>query len=665
MSDTTADSADSEYRVLARKYRPSNFDDLIGQEPMVRTLTNAFATNRIAQAYMLTGVRGVGKTTTARILARALNYESGSAKQPTLDLANPGHHCASIMEGNHVDVIEMDAASHTGINDIREIIASVRYKPVSARYKVYIIDEVHMLSTAAFNGLLKTLEEPPEHVKFIFATTEIRKVPITVLSRCQRFDLRRIEAGELTDFLEKIAGLEGVSAETTALAMIARAAEGSVRDSLSLLDQAIAHAGGESAGGGDGDGAVQAEQVRTMLGLADRARVIDLFEQIMKGDISAALQEIKEQYDVGADPATVLTDLAEFVHFVTRVRYVDTALNDPSLSEDEKTRGKAFAEQLSPRILGRTWQMLLKGIAEVQASPRPLAAADMVLVRLTHAADLPTPDEVIKTLTTPGSGSSSGDGGSGGGGSATTNSGGNAAPQAAASPSGGGGSTMRQVANGPTLVVDHEPQMIGAATPATSERPAPKLVPVPDVPPPTQSAKPEAAFEVINTFNDLLAIAEKKRDIRFKLLLRNNFSEISFANKRIEFHPVGSAPIDMVQILDDRLRQWTGEQWEIIVAEVQGSATVKEVETETRERQFAQAENNPVVAAVLKTFPKSKILDVRFPGLEAGDGLDVESAQDAALDNPDDFEADSDKDETSPSGDQEDPGAGGLDDYFN
>lgn len=662
MSETTADS---EYRVLARKYRPSSFDDLIGQEPMVRTLTNAFATNRIAQAYMLTGVRGVGKTTTARILARALNYESDDAKQPTLDLADPGHHCASIMEGNHVDVIEMDAASHTGIGDIREIIASVRYKPVSARYKVYIIDEVHMLSTAAFNGLLKTLEEPPEHVKFIFATTEIRKVPITVLSRCQRFDLRRIEAGELTDFLQKITGKEGVSAEDTALAMIARAAEGSVRDALSLLDQAIAHAAGSAAS----ENSVQAEQVRTMLGLADRARVIDLFEHIMKGDISAALQEIKDQYDVGADPASVLTDLAEFVHFVTRVRYVDTALNDPSLSEDEKTRGQAFAEQLNPRILGRTWQMLLKGITEVQSSPRPLAAADMVLVRLTHAADLPTPDEVIKTITSGGasggSGSGSGNGGGGGGGSSSQVGG---SPAQATGPSGDGGASMRQVANGPTLVVDHEPQAMESQSVEAGGRPAPKLVPVPDAPPhPVTQEKPAPEFETINTFNDLLAVAENKRDIRFKLLLRNNFSEISFTNRRIEYHPVGNAPMDMAQILDDRLRQWTGEQWEIIASEAQGSATLKEIEIETRERHFAQAENNPVVAAVLKTFPKSKILDVRFPGLEEGDGLDLESAQDAALANPDDFETngDDDNENNSPDGDQDDPGAGGLDDYFN
>jgi DNA polymerase-3 subunit gamma/tau len=676
MSDTIAET---EYRVLARKYRPSSFDDLIGQEPMVRTLTNAFSQNRIAQAYMLTGVRGVGKTTTARILARAMNYETDEVQQPSLAISKPGDHCAAIMEGNHVDVIEMDAASHTGIGDIREIIASVRYKPVSARYKIYIIDEVHMLSTAAFNGLLKTLEEPPEHVKFIFATTEIRKVPVTVLSRCQRFDLRRIDGGELTAHLEKIAGQEKIEAETEALAMISRAAEGSVRDALSLLDQAIAHSAGTSGG------KVLADDVRATLGLADRARVIDLFEHVMKGDITAALREIQEQYDIGAEPATVLTDLAEFVHFVTRVRYVDTALKDPSLSEDEKTRGKVFSEKLSPRILGRSWQMLLKGIAEVEASPRPLAAADMVLVRLTHAADLPTPDEVIRNLdstaattavASPNGSSGQSPGNSSGNSSNDSNGGSSGEVGATAAgqprqtlPTGGHGSTMRQVANGPTLVVSHDPQQIEQPnTETVAASPAPQLYAVPDAPPHQAPGKDrdrdrdrdsKPAFEAIATFSDLLGVAEKKRDIRFKLLLRNNFSEISFAPGRIEFSVVGDAPRDITQIIDARLRDWTGEQWEIVVSETHGSATVKEVETETRERNFADAENDPVVAAVLKAFPKSKILDVRFPGLESSDGLDLESAEDAALENPDDFE------DSGPEGDGSDPGAGGLDDYFN
>ena len=650
MSD---DSKDTEYRVLARKYRPSTFDDLIGQEPMVRTLSNAFATNRIAQAYMLTGVRGVGKTTTARILARALNFETDEIKSPTLDLSQEGIHCPSIMEGNHVDVIEMDAASHTGIGDIREIIASVRYKPVSARYKVYIIDEVHMLSTAAFNGLLKTLEEPPEHVKFIFATTEIRKVPITVLSRCQRFDLRRIEAGEMTAHLSKIAGLENIEAEDEALAMIARAGEGSVRDALSLLDEAIAHSAGS------GGGKIEAVEVRQMLGLADRARVIDLFEHVMKGDISAALAEIKEQYDVGADPATVLTDLAEFVHFVTRVRYVDTALNDPSLSEEEKTRGKAFAEKLSPRILGRAWQMLLKGISEVQASSRPLAAADMVLVRITHAADLPTPDEALKALAdggkSAGTVSSSAGGGTQGSNHGGTHGGGGATAVASGSMNASGsGTTMKQVANGgPALVVDNQPSQM--VQPQTREEVASPQVSAPDLKP---------VFDKVETFQDLLNLAEKKRDIRFKLMLRNNFSQIEFAPGRIEFCPVGNPPKDIVQILQSRLREWTGEAWDVQTSEAVGEATIKEVEVATREKHFSDAAADPTVAAVLKAFPKSKIVDVRFPNADATDGLDESAVLEAALENPDANEDIDDDNALEASNEAGDPGAGGLDDYF-
>src|SRR5665213_780878 len=378
------------YRVLARKYRPQSFADLIGHEPMVRTLTNAFRTGRIAQAYMLTGVRGVGKTTTARILARALNYSiPGKIDQPTIDMVEPGEHDAAIMEGRHVDVLEMDAASHTGIDDIREIIEAVRYKPAIARYKVYIIDEVHMLSKAAFNGLLKTLEEPPEHVKFIFATTEIRKVPVTVLSRCQRFDLRRIEASRLVGLMQDIAGKENIAAEDAALAMIARAAEGSARDALSLMDQAIAHT----------SGAMTAAAVTQMLGLADRGLTIDLFEDVMRGDVAAALARLRELYDIGADPAVVLEELAAFTHLVTRLKLAPSAgEDDASLTEEEKTRGKAFAEKLSVRILARAWQMLLKGIEEAREAPRPLAAADMVIVRLAYAADLPTVDEALKLL---------------------------------------------------------------------------------------------------------------------------------------------------------------------------------------------------------------------------------------------------------------------------
>ena len=624
MNDSEQNKADG-YRVLARKYRPANFDDLVGQQPMVQTLSNAFSSGRIAQAYMLTGVRGVGKTTTARILARALNYETDDVKEPTLDISTPGIHCPAIMEGNHVDVIEMDAASHTGIGDIREIIASVRYKPVSARFKVYIIDEVHMLSTAAFNGLLKTLEEPPEHVKFIFATTEIRKVPITVLSRCQRFDLRRIEASEMMSLLQRIAGTEIVEAEDEALSLIARAGEGSARDALSLLDQAIAHSSGS------GDGTVRADAVRTMLGLADRGRIIDLFEMMMKGDITAALAELKDQYDTGAEPATVLTDLAEFVHFVTRVRYVETALDDPSLSEAEKTRGREFADKLSPRILGRTWQMLLKGIAEVQASPRPLPAADMVMVRITHAADLPTPDEAIRMITqSGGSGSTAAPAAPNG----SADQGMPSAPTSSRGAGGGGNQPVMQ-ANGPSIVVDNGVQ----ASPQSPE---------PDV--------RTVQYARIETFDDLLQEAEKKRDITFKIMLRNNVSLVHFEKGRVELKPVGNAPRDMLNQISGRLKEWTGDNWMVVVAESDGAATVKEREESEREARIADAEQDPTVAAIMKAFPKSKVLDVRFPG--ADDGLDETGAAEAALENPDDID-------TAQQADPSDPGAESLDDYFN
>src|SRR6476646_2130143 len=384
------------YRVLARKYRPVDFTTLVGQEAMVRTLRNAIATGRIAHAFMLTGVRGVGKTTTARIIARALNCVGKDGKGgATVDPCGVCAHCVAITEDRDVDVIEMDAASRTGVADARELIEGVRYRPVSARYKVYIIDEVHMLSTAAFNALLKTLEEPPPHVKIVFATTEIRKVPVTVLSRCQRFDLRRVEADVLMGHLSNIAKKEGVEVEPEALGIIARAAEGSVRDSLSLFDQAIAHAAG----------LVRADAVRQMLGLADRTRVIDLFEHLARGDIASAFGEFRAQYDVGADPVVVLSDLAEFVNFVTRVKIVPATADNVAFGETERVRAREFAAKLSMRVLSRMWQMLLKGIAEVQTATRPAAAAEMVLVRIAYVADLPTPDEAIRMLDQNGGGS--------------------------------------------------------------------------------------------------------------------------------------------------------------------------------------------------------------------------------------------------------------------
>ncbi|WP_284283259.1 DNA polymerase III subunit gamma/tau, partial [Roseicyclus marinus] len=389
------DTPDTGYQVLARKYRPATFADLIGQEAMVRTLKNAFEADRIAQAFMLTGIRGTGKTTTARIIAKGLNCIGPDGQGgPTTDPCGVCENCRAIAEGRHVDVMEMDAASNTGVQNIRDaIIETVSYRAAQARYKIFIIDEVHMLSTSAFNALLKTLEEPPPHVKFLFATTEIRKVPVTVLSRCQRFDLRRIEPEVMIAHLQKVAGLEGAQISDDALALITRAAEGSVRDAMSLLDQAIAHGAGETT----------ADQVRAMLGLADRGRVLDLFEAIMRGDAAGALDELGAQYADGADPVAVLRDLAEITHWLSVIKISPDAAEDPTISPEERMRGRSLAERLPMRVLTRMWQMLLKALEEVSLSPNAMMAAEMAVIRMTHVADLPTPGDLVKKLqSTPG-----------------------------------------------------------------------------------------------------------------------------------------------------------------------------------------------------------------------------------------------------------------------
>ncbi|RWB59885.1 DNA polymerase III subunit gamma/tau [Mesorhizobium sp.] len=583
------------YRVLARKYRPSNFSELIGQEPMVRTLTNAFATGRIAQAWMLTGVRGVGKTTTARILARALNYKTATVDQPSVDLSIPGDHCQAIMEGRHVDVIEMDAASHTGIDDIRDIIDRVRYAPVSARYKVYIIDEVHMLSTQAFNGLLKTLEEPPPHVKFIFATTEIRKVPITVLSRCQRFDLRRIDAGALVAHLAAIAAKEGISVDDEALAMIARAAEGSARDALSILDQAIAH----------GSGSVSAEAVCAMLGLADRARIIDLFEHVMKGDVAAALTEFRAQYDTGADPAAVLTDLAEFNHLVTRLRFVPAAADDASLSEDERRRGAEFANALSVRVLSRTWQMLLKGIPEVQSSNRPVSAAEMVLIRLAHAAELPTLDEALKSLEGAAPVPSGAPRGNGAPASSGNGGGASAVAQARMPPSAGGAQTMR--------LVEAEP------------------VPAAFVPAPAPVAETPAV--PVKSLADIAALADANRDMAFKVLLKRCVRLVRLEPGRIDVSLTDDAPKMLLNDLTAKLRAWTGRNWLVSLSKEEGGQTLAEMETTKRENAFSDARSDPTVAAILARFPGAKIIDVRIPDVPEVESTDADLPVEPAADD--------------------------------
>jgi DNA polymerase III subunit gamma/tau len=556
------------YKVLARKYRPKDFTDLIGQDAMVRTLSNAFTSGRIPQAWMLTGVRGVGKTTTARILARGLNFqtEDGTGK-PTIDLATPGIHCQSIIEGRHIDVMEIDAASNNSVDNIRQINDAVRYAPVSARYKVYIIDEVHMLSGAAFNAFLKTLEEPPPHAKFIFATTEIRKVPVTILSRCQRFDLRRIDAAVLVAYLAKVCSAEGVAADEEALQAIARAAEGSARDAMSLLDQAIAHAAGR----------ITLDDVRSMLGLADRARVIDLFELLMKGDLAAALGELRHQYDAGADPLTVLTELAEFSHLVTRLKIVPDAASDSALTQAERVRGAEFATGLSVRILSRTWQMLLKGIAEVKDAARPLPAAEMVLVRLAHAADLPTPDEALRALQSGG-----------------------AAP--AGRPASGGGNAPSGM-HGSAIA---RPQMVAQVSAAQT---APRAA-MPEI-----KASPEPAPQIrIGSLEDILALAAKNRDIRLQAAIQRDLRLVSIEQGRIQVALAPSGDHNITKELSGKLKDWTGQTWMVAIVQAEGQATLREQKQAKDAVRKDGAAMHPAVMALMATFPGAKIVDVRSKG---------------------------------------------------
>ncbi|WP_108512315.1 DNA polymerase III subunit gamma/tau [Bradyrhizobium algeriense] len=564
------DEAAKPYRVLARKYRPSSFEDLIGQEAMVRTVSNAFETGRIPQAWILTGVRGVGKTTTARILARALNYEKqdGSVKGPTIHMPDLGVHCQAIMESRHMDVLEMDAASHTGVDDVRQINDSVRYAPASARYKVYIIDEVHMLSTAAFNAFLKTLEEPPEHAKFVFATTEIRKVPVTVLSRCQRFDLRRVEADVLMGHLSNIAKKEGVEVEPEALGIIARAAEGSVRDSLSLFDQAIAHAAG----------LVRADAVRQMLGLADRTRVIDLFEHLARGDIASAFGEFRSQYDVGADPVVVLSDLAEFVNFVTRVKVVPATADNVAFGETERVRAREFAAKLSMRVLSRMWQMLLKGIAEVQTATRPAAAAEMVLVRIAYVADLPTPDEAIRMLDQNGGGSQMASGG--------------AAPS-------------RPASTAPVSSMSAASPMRTPASPRSGAEASAR----PQMAPSAQTAS--APVLRITTFPQLVALAGEKRDILTKAALESDMRLVRFEDGRLEVALERNAARGLLNDLSRKLELWTGRRWTVIVSNEAGQPTLRSQNEQARNEHARAAEADPRVQEVLARFPGAKVVEVR------------------------------------------------------
>jgi DNA polymerase-3 subunit gamma/tau len=567
MTETMSGAGSSGYRVLARKYRPRTFADLIGQEAMVRTLTNAFATGRIAQAYILTGVRGIGKTTTARLIARALNYKGG----PAIDMPEFTDDCAAILESRHIDVIEMDAASNTGVDDVREIIEAVRYAPVAARYKVYIIDEVHMLSKNAFNALLKTLEEPPPHVKFIFATTEIRKVPVTILSRCQRFDLKRLEAGLLVEHLRKVAQMEKVEAEEEALKMIARAAEGSVRDALSLLDQAIAH----------GEGNVKAAEVQAMMGLSDRSRVIDLFDAVMSGDAARAIVEIEEQHRAGGDPRIILTDLADFVHWVTRLKVVPDAVEDAARSEAERKRGADYAGRLAMSHLARAWQMLLKGLKEVELHPNPLIAAEMVLIRLVHAAGLPAGEDLVRLARE--------------------------------------GGEVRTVPPA-TLPTVETPRPREADVARTASPLAVKPEPGEAEDRRTEASAPARSFA---SFRDIVALVGEKRDIKLKNQLETLVRPIRVAPGQVELALEPGAPAGLPGELARKLEGWTESRWMVLVAREGGERPLAQQARDDRDTLFREMRSHPDVQAVLKRFPGAEIVDVREPDT-LGDDLGPE-----------------------------------------
>ncbi|MBY6260379.1 DNA polymerase III subunit gamma/tau [Azospirillum sp. 412522] len=599
MTDTTVDipasapATGQAYRVLARKYRPKTFDELIGQDALVRTLTNAIQSGRIAQAFMLTGVRGVGKTTTARIIARALNCTGPDGTGgPTVSPCGVCDNCRAIAEDRHVDVMEMDAASHTGVDDIREIIDGVRYAPVSARYKLYIIDEVHMLSKSAFNALLKTLEEPPSHVKFVFATTEIRKVPVTVLSRCQRFDLRRVDAQVLKEHFTRITALEGAEIEGDAAALVARAADGSVRDGLSLLDQAIALAAGT----------VTAQQVRDMLGLADRTRVIDLFEAAVSAKPAEAMDILADLHRVGADPVVILQDLLDLVHNLTRLKVVPDSANDPSLPEAERTRGASLSTRLGMPALTRAWQLLLKGLNEVQAAPVPQQALEMVIVRLSYAADLPTPGELIRQFQ-----AQQANGGANAGGGAPMGRG----------PGGNGG--------GPVAVASQSTHAVARSMASAQPQSAP-VAQAASAPAPVAMALPagEELSPMPPDFRALVQLFSDRREGALYGYLMETVQLVRMEPGRLELKLRPAAPSTLPAKVGQFLTEWTGQRWIVALSDGPAQPTLADQDKAEKNRAWAEAQANPVVRAVLDAFSGAKIIDVR-------DLAEVAAAESAAV----------------------------------
>ncbi len=559
-----------EYQVLARKYRPTDFSNLIGQDAMVRTLKNAFESGRLAHAFILTGVRGVGKTTSARIIARALNCvgQDGNG-EATIEPCGECEFCQAIAEDRLVDVLEMDAASRTGVDDVRELIEGVRYKPVSARYKVYIIDEVHMLSRNAFNALLKTLEEPPAHVKFIFATTEIRKVPVTVLSRCQRFDLRRVDIETLSANFSEIAEKEGVKVTDAAISLIARAADGSVRDGQSLLDQVVATAAKDNAELGE-------DVVRDMLGLADRERSFDLFELVMKGNVSGALDMLDANYANGADPVLMLQDLLEVVHWLSRVKVTPDIADGPMVPESDRDRGKDLTSRLSMRALTRAWQMLLKGLREAQSAPSPIQAAEMILIRLAYLADLPTPADVVKSIN-----ESSGE---------TPN----------VHPTGGGGNGGGQ-------------PVVNAGQQTVQTQAAPQIMPQAET-----QAMAEIAPEALSspqTFEDVIALADKMNERILRSNLVSNVHLVRFEPGTIVFQPGDNMPREFSQELTRFLNGTTDRRWVVTISlDEQGAASVQQREDAAQVARRDEIAQTSFMQSVMETFPGAEIAEVRELG---------------------------------------------------
>ncbi len=566
-------SAPEGYRVLARKYRPTTFAQLIGQDAVVRTVTNAIESNRLPHAWMFTGVRGVGKTTTARIIARALNCTGPDGKGgPTVNPCGVCNSCKMIAEDRHVDVLEMDAASRTGVDDIRDIIEGVKYGPVSARIKIYILDEVHMLSKNAFNALLKTLEEPPPHTKFIFATTEIRKVPVTVLSRCQRFDLRRVDSETLTRHFTDIAGLEKVAVEPEAITLIAHAADGSVRDGLSLLDQAIAR----------GNGDVTAIDVKDMLGLADRGQNVALCRQILRGEMPAALETFASMQQAGSDPLQILQDMCEFVNLLTKGQIIADFARDKTLPEFDRQLLTELSDIKIP-ALARAWQILLKGIGEVQNAPHPAQAAEMVLIRLAYAAELPTPGDLIKQLRE------------------TVNSGG-AVQSAKDSPQAGGipSPSRGGLGRGGLSKSSGSSSMIEGSAARSLPQPQPDGSPV-----------ALAAMPAPNNFKELVALFTEKREGALHAQLYSNVHPLRCEPGMLEMRVGPNAPVNLAAKLSQCLGQWTGRRWMVSLSDKGGEPTLAELDKAVEQKRQDRALAHPLTQAAMQAFPGAKMVSLK------------------------------------------------------